>query len=152
MIIYEAQTTYCRKEIKPVLLCEPSETYKYLKEWVLMEGLDPTREHLIVIGLNNKNYQVFTKVLTIGTSNQTLVKPSDVIREVLLNNCTSFIISHGHPSGMPEPSAADLRVTRSLREACQIMDINFIDHIVLGEVQNDPMGLGYYSFRAAGHL
>ncbi|MGA3006928.1 MAG: JAB domain-containing protein [Opitutaceae bacterium] len=55
-------------------------------------------------------------------------------------------------SGDPSPSAADLQVTRQLREASKIVDIHLLDHIIVGRTAADPTGLGYYSFRTAGLL
>lgn len=57
---------------------------------------------------------------------------------------------HNHPSGDPAPSAADLQVTRQCREAAKALDIQLLDHVVVGSPQNDPCGRGFYSFREAG--
>lgn len=152
MIIYEPEVRFVKKEVQAINLSEAEETYKYAYQWFMKNAADITREHLILICLNNKHFVVNTQILTIGTDRQTLLQPRDVIKHVLINNCSNFILIHQHPSGDPAPSTADIRVTHSLREACRIMDINFLDHVILGERENDPMGLGYYSFRNAGHL
>ena len=59
---------------------------------------------------------------------------------------------HNHPSGNPAPSAADVQVTRQFQEAARTVEIDLLDHVVLGWVLADPQGLGYYSFRASGAL
>ncbi len=59
---------------------------------------------------------------------------------------------HNHPSGDPAPSAADIQVTRQLREAARTVDIDLLDHVIVGTTTADPMGRGYYSFRDAGVL
>jgi DNA repair protein RadC len=59
---------------------------------------------------------------------------------------------HNHPSGDPAPSAADLQVTRQLREAARTLDIEMLDHVIVGQTAADPAGLGFYSFRTAGLL
>jgi DNA repair protein RadC len=52
----------------------------------------------------------------------------------------------------PAPSSADVQVTRQLREAAKALDIELLDHVVVGNVTSDPIGLGFYSFRSAGIL
>jgi DNA repair protein RadC len=59
---------------------------------------------------------------------------------------------HNHPSGDPAPSAADIQVTRQLREAALAIDISLLDHVIIGQPTADPLGRGYYSFREAGLL
>lgn len=55
-------------------------------------------------------------------------------------------------SGDPAPSAADVQVTRQLREGAKAVDIEFLDHVIVGRAATDPLGRGYYSFREAGIL
>jgi DNA repair protein RadC len=60
--------------------------------------------------------------------------------------------SHNHPSVDPSPSAADIQLTRQLREAAAPVDIPLLDHVIIGRRGADPLGRGYYSFREAGLL
>jgi DNA repair protein RadC len=53
-------------------------------------------------------------------------------------------------TGDPGPSAADVQVTRQLREASKAVDIELLDHVIIGQQESDPTGRGYYSFREAG--
>ncbi len=59
---------------------------------------------------------------------------------------------HNHPSGDPAPSAADVQVTRQLRDAAKAVDIELLDHVIVGRPVADPRGLGYHNFREAGVL
>ncbi len=61
-----------------------------------------------------------------------------------------MIVAHNHLSRDPPPSSADIRVTRALREASRIIEIELIDHVIVGDAKSDPLHVGYYSFRAAG--
>ncbi|HRJ48868.1 MAG TPA: JAB domain-containing protein, partial [Opitutaceae bacterium] len=65
---------------------------------------------------------------------------------------TAVVCAHNHPSGDPAPSAADVQITRLLREAARTVDIQLLDHVILGRPEADPAGRGYYSFREAGVL
>lgn len=54
------------------------------------------------------------------------------------------------PFGNPSPSSADLEVTRQLREAARVVEIDMLDHVIIGTKEDDPLGVGSYSFRNAG--
>ena len=76
--------------------------------------------------------------------------PREVFREAIREGALAIICVHNHPSGDPAPSAADLNATRQLREAAKTVGIELLDHVILGQSSRDPVGLGHYSFRAAG--
>lgn len=132
----------------PPSLNEPDDIFAYLRPRAF--GLDV--EKCWVITLNNRNRVLRCTELTSGTTNQTLVRPSQVLREAVREGASSFILAHNHPSGDPCPSAQDSRVTRQLRAAAEAVDLYFQDHVVLGDPRRDPLGLGYYSFRRGGSL
>jgi DNA repair protein RadC len=67
-------------------------------------------------------------------------------------SATTVICAHNHPSGNPAPSAADIQVTRQLRDAARTVDIDLLDHVIVGRASADPLGKGWHSFREAGLL
>ena len=150
--VYETQVSYKKVSIEKVLIKEPLDAAKVLRSFMAKNVENPTKEYCFLIMLNVKNIVLGTKIITIGTATQTLVSPKEILREVLLSGATAFILSHNHPSGDPFPSAQDNRLTQKVREAASIMDIIFFDHIIMGEVENDPIGQGFYSFRSAGSI
>jgi DNA repair protein RadC len=79
-----------------------------------------------------------------------LVHPREAFRVAIQHGATAIVCAHNHPSGDPAPSSADIQVTRQLREAARAIDIELIDHVVVGDKAADPTGQGYYSFRQAG--
>jgi DNA repair protein RadC len=89
-------------------------------------------------------------MISLGTLTCTLVHPREVLRAAIVASAAAIICGHNHPSGDPAPSAADIQLTRQLREACVAVDIPLLDHVVVGERDGDPMGKGYYSFREVG--
>ena len=109
-------------------------------------------EKLWVLCLNRKNRLIKRVEVTSGTATGSLVHPREVFRPAIREAATAVICVHNHPSGDPAPSSADLQVTRRLREAAQAVDIELIDHLILGNPAGDPAGRGYYSFREAGLL
>ena len=112
----------------------------------------PLQESFYVICLNRKHRPLCRNRITLGIATATLVHPREVFRIAVLASATAIICVHNHPSGDPAPSAADLAMTRQLRDAGQVMGIEMIDHLVLGTPEDDPIGRGYYSFAGGGAL
>lgn len=109
-------------------------------------------EKLWILCLNRKNRLLKRVEVTSGTATGSLVHPREVFRPAIREAATAVICVHNHPSGDPAPSSADLQVTRRLREAAVAVDIELMDHLVIGTRAGDPAGRGYYSFREAGLL
>jgi DNA repair protein RadC len=110
----------------------------------------PFQESFWVIFLNRRNAAMGRQMISLGTLTCTLVHPREVLRSAIVASAAAIIVAHNHPSGDPSPSAADIQLTRQLRDACQAVDIPLLDHVVVGELDADPIGKGYYSFREAG--
>jgi DNA repair protein RadC len=75
-----------------------------------------------------------------------------VVLPAVQHGATAIVCAHNHPSGDPAPSAADIQATRLLREAARAMDIDLLDHVIIGRSECDPRAVGYFSFRGAGML
>lgn len=109
-------------------------------------------EKFWVLCLNRKNRLLRRVEISSGTATSALAHPREVFREAIRESATSVICAHNHPSGDPFPSNADLQLTRQLRDAARAVDIDLLDHIVIGRQAADPRGRGYYSFRESGLL
>ncbi len=109
-------------------------------------------EKFWVLCLNRKNRLIKQVEVTSGTATSSLAHPREVFREAIRQGATAVLCVHNHPSGDPAPSAADIQVTRQLREAALAIDISLLDHVIIGQPTADPLGRGYYSFREAGLL
>lgn len=109
-------------------------------------------EKFWVLCLNRRNRLIRLVEITSGTAGNTLVHPREVFREAIKEASSAIVCVHNHPSGDQAPSAADIRVTRTLREAAGTVDIPLLDHVIVGEARHDPTGSGFYSFRDAGVL
>jgi DNA repair protein RadC len=110
----------------------------------------PEQEAFWVIILDRKNRAKGRQLITLGTQNNSLVHPREVFRAAVIGGAAAIVCVHNHPSGDPSPSAADVQVTRQLREASKTLNIELVDHVIIGNKASDPAGLGFYSFRAAG--
>jgi DNA repair protein RadC len=109
-------------------------------------------EKFFVLCLNRKNRLLKRVELTSGTATSALAHPREVFRAAVRESATAIVCAHNHPSGDPAPSAPDVQVTRMLRDAARTVDIQLLDHVIIGRAGSDPLGKGYYSFREAGLL
>ena len=91
------------------------------------------REVFMVIFLDNQNRLIRTEKMFFGTINQASVHPREVIKAALKCNAAAIIIAHNHPSGECTPSDADRHLTRRIELACDLVDIRFVDHIIVGK-------------------
>jgi len=109
-----------------------------------MASLD--REHLRVVLLNTKNQVLDVPEVYRGSLNSAIIRVAEVFREAIRQNCAAVIVVHNHPSGDPTPSAEDIRVTQQLVEAGRLLDIEVLDHLVIGQqrwVSLREHGLGF---------
>jgi DNA repair protein RadC len=130
------------------LLNRPELIAEYLAP--IARGLEV--EKFWVLCLNRKNRLKKLVEVTSGTATGSLVHPREAFRAAIQHGATAVVCAHNHPSGDPAPSSADIQVTRRLREAAAAIDIELIDHVVVGEKTADPANRGFYSFREAGLL
>ncbi|MBE6288404.1 MAG: JAB domain-containing protein [Mediterranea massiliensis] len=104
----------------------------------------PTEEFWVLM-LNQASKVIDRALLSRGGINQTAVDVREVIREAVLKRATQLAVVHNHPSGNPRPSMDDVRLTERIREACRLMDIRLIDHLIVCDGT-------YYSFCDEGRL
>ena len=104
------------------------------------------QEHLRVVLLDTKNHVVRVATIYTGSLNTAVLRVGEVFREAIRANCASLIVVHNHPSGDPTPSPEDVRVTEQLVEAGKLLDIDVLDHVVIGRnryVSLKERGLGF---------
>ena len=150
MRVYEAKLVYSLVSLgDEIRLNTPASIADYLRS-AFEEN--PMQEAFYCVYLDRKNHPLGRHLITLGTVDSTVVAPREVFRGAILASASALIVAHNHPSGDPAPSQADIRVTRTLREAAKILQIELVDHVVVGDVKSDPLGRGFFSFREAGHL
>lgn len=104
------------------------------------------QEHLRTILLDTKNHVVAIPTIYVGSVNTTMIRISELFREAIRRNCPAIIVCHNHPSGDPTPSPEDVMVTKQAVEAGKLLDIEVLDHIVIGQnqfVSLKERGLGF---------
>ena len=150
MRVYEAKIVYSLISLgDDVRLDSPSKVADYLRSAF---DENPLQEAFYCIYLDRKNHPLGRHLVTLGTATGTLVSPKEVFRGAILAGAVAMIVAHNHPSGDPAPSSADRQVTKILREAARILDIELLDHVICGEAKGDSQGRGFYSFRESGAL
>lgn len=102
-------------------------------------------ECFCVLFLNTRRRVKGHQLLTIGTSDTLLVHPREVFRLAIITSANAIIICHNHPSGEPQPSEADIKVTRDLIRAGQLLKIEVLDHVIIGRPNHSSLReLGYF--------
>lgn len=94
---------------------------------------DEKREHFVALLLDTKNGVLRQKTVSIGDLSSSIVHPREVFLEAIRHSAASMIVAHNHPSGDPTPSPEDAAVTRRLQEAGELLGIELLDHIVIGD-------------------
>jgi DNA repair protein RadC len=113
---------------------------------VMLEMSLLDHEQLRVVGLDTKNWIVDKKTVYSGSLNRAVVRLSEVMRLPIALQCAGMILIHNHPSGDPTPSPEDVHITNLVRESAQMLDIDLLDHLIIGRnrfVSMKERGLGF---------
>jgi DNA repair protein RadC len=108
-------------------------------------------EHFQVLLLNTRRRLVRVEKLSQGTLDSLLVHPREVFRAAIAANAAAVVIVHNHPSGDPTPSEADIKVTRDLIRAGQLLKIDLLDHVIIGRATSERLK-DYVSLRELGYF
>jgi len=107
---------------------------------------NPECECFVVLLLNTRRRVKGHQLLTIGTLDTLLVEARSVFRGAIIGAAAAVVLMHNHPSGEPEPSEADISVTRDLIRAGQLLRIEVLDHVIIGRPNFcSPRTLGYFA-------
>jgi DNA repair protein RadC len=104
---------------------------------------NPEVESLVVLLLNTKYRVRGHHVVSIGSLNESIAHPREMFRAAIIGAAYCIVLLHNHPSGDPSPSQADMRLTRRIVEAGDLLQIKVLDHVIVGHQQ-------HYSLREAG--
>ncbi len=90
------------------------------------------QEELWVLLLDSRNHHMRTVQLYKGSLNSSSVRPAEIFRDAIRHNAANIIVVHNHPSGDPSPSPEDIHLTRVLIEAGKMLELQVLDHIIVG--------------------
>lgn len=114
--------------VRPIINSPQDIAYLVMEE---MRYLD--REHFRVVSLSTKNHVLGISSISVGSLNSSLVHPRECFKEAIRRNSNAIILLHNHPSGDPTPSREDIDVTRRLSDGGQILGIEVLDHVIIGD-------------------
>jgi len=100
---------------------------------LLLEMAFLDQEHLRVILLDSKNRVLATPTIYVGSLNASYIRVGELFREAIRANAAAIIVVHNHPSGDPSPSPEDVAVTRQIVQAGELLGIEVLDHIIIGQ-------------------
>lgn len=116
-------------------LYSPNDACDYLK---LRLAAEPN-EVFGAIFLDTRHHLIAFEILQYGTIDYALISPRHVAQRCLCHNAAAVVLAHNHPSGNPEPSPNDYRLTERLRDALALLEIRLLDHLIVGK--GEPLSL-----------
>ena len=132
-----------------LLVCEtPEQAAAYWRLHIETHPyFNPECECFVVLFMNTRKRVKGHQLLTIGTMDTVLVHPREVFRAAVISSSAAILLLHNHPSGESTPSEADIKVTRDLIRAGQLLKIEVLDHIVMGRLEFKSLrSLGYFAY------
>lgn len=110
-------------------IISPATAYELFKD----TALSTDQEGLWVLSLDGQNGLIGIQKVYTGTATGTSVRVAEIVRTTIIQNAPGMVIVHNHPSGNTEPSQADLQLTSEMCRAAALLDIELLDHLVIGE-------------------
>ncbi|MFC3750629.1 DNA repair protein RadC [Paenibacillus sp. GCM10012306] len=126
---------------EPVIIRSPQDAAEILTEQLRYLQ----KEHFVCLFLNTKNHVIAQETLSMGSLNASIVHPREVFRAAIKCSSASIICAHNHPSGDPTPSPEDIALTGRLLRAGEIVGIDVLDHLIIGDK-------GFVSLKEKGHM
>jgi len=134
-VVREAKAAECRA---------PADAVRELKELAHI-----AQECFCVITLNTKYKIIDRHLVGLGILDACLVHPREIFRPAISDGAAAVVLAHNHPSGDSTPSREDINLTRRMIEAGRLLDIEVLDHVVIGRPETGPAS-GYTSLRESG--
>jgi DNA repair protein RadC len=134
-----------RLSCRPLLRHKPIQNSRDVDAALRPRLLGKTREHFFAVALDAKNHPLAEIEVAVGGLTACCVSPADVFRPLLREAAVGVIFAHNHPSGDPSPSPEDVHLTARLVQAGELLGIQVLDHLILGDQV-------YYSFLDSGLL
>jgi DNA repair protein RadC len=109
----------------------PEDAAKVVRDLFDFDHLD--REQFVALALNTKNRVIGAWAVSVGSLNASIVHPRELFKPAVMLSAASIVIAHNHPSGDPTPSGADIQLTRRLVKGGDVLGIELLDHVVVGD-------------------
>lgn len=129
----------CLSELAKRLAKETAEkqldfhTPRTIAQYYMEDLRHKKQEHMKLLMLNTKSRLISEKEISVGTVNAAIISPREIFIEALQKNAVYIILLHNHPSGDPTPSMEDVQLTIQMKEAGELIGIELLDHIIIGD-------------------
>ncbi len=120
---------------------QPEDVYKIMRK----DLFGKIKEHIYLISLNSRNKIIAKDLISVGTINETMLSPRELLRQALLRNAVAVILVHNHPSNDPTPSEEDIVTTKNIAGLFSTAGVPLLDHIIMTDKS-------YASMKTAGFL
>lgn len=119
---------------------DPQDIFKLFENMTALK-----KEELRALYFNSRQVVIREELVSLGSENMNIVTPKEIIQPAIELMARGLIIVHNHPSGLCDPSEEDIKFTKNLKKACNLMQVQLLDHIIIA-------GGNYYSFATEGLL
>lgn len=136
-----------RESVRNEPMNDPETVYNFLSP----RTRQLQQEKIFVLVMDTRMRLVTCKEVSHGTLNESLAHPREILRPALIHNGYGIILAHNHPSGNPRPSSSDDSLTKTIKQAGDILDVPLLDHIIIGK-PSEHWSLPYFSYRRARML
>jgi len=126
---FELGRRFFKKNEEEIYIRDSKDAYNYLKDKIA----NLRKEQFRGLYLNSRNKLIHDEVISLGTLTTNLVHPREVFQPAVQYSAVAIILAHNHPSGDPEPSEDDIKITQQIVEASKIINIEVLDHIIIGK-------------------
>ena len=150
---YEFKLTRVAEAGASFRIGDPESAHRYWQTHVeTRPWFQPNKEHLVTLFLNTRYNVEGHNLVSIGSLNETVAHPREILAPVICSGSFAFLLMHNHPSGDPSPSEADRRLTRKLSGLIPMLEIELADHVIVGRPGAGGGGDPFFSFREMGLL
>ncbi len=118
-----------RKPVKRERVKKPEEVFELVKGWLAGKK----EEHFLAVFLNIRGHVIKTEEVSMGSLDASIVHPRELFLKAMRATAASVVLVHNHPSGDPEPSVEDIKLTKRLVEVGELVGIEVLDHVIVGE-------------------
>ena len=135
------------------MINDPAKLYGFWMDQVTQASwYDPMKEASVVFLVDTQHKLIAYHLVSLGTLDSTLTHPREVFRPAVIHAASAILFAHNHPSGNPSPSEADIKVTRDLIRAGQLLRIDLLDSLIIGAPGQGRNEQGYTSLRELGYF
>ena len=125
--------------VKGDVFTSPDSVKRYLR--IHFAALSDSAEHFTVLYLDNRHRLIESETPFHGTIDQAAVYPREILKRALHHSAAAVILSHNHPTGVAEPSQADITITKKIRESLALIDVRLLDHLVIGDNSTEVVSM-----------